>query len=145
LTFTKRPRGCSEVCWKSDTAKWVSFGCKTTIKANAEKFGTTEDSEWITLVHGLFDEMENPFQKPNVLEVVTRELFADKATLELRFHTQVVDGRPHPAVEFALATKAGPGHLTLADAQILGDVFRQFIQASWVAPLIAGRLASVPR
>jgi hypothetical protein len=36
------------------------------IKANADKFGTTEDSEWITLVHGLFDEMENPFQRPNV-------------------------------------------------------------------------------
>jgi hypothetical protein len=114
------------------------------IKANAEKFGTTEDSEWITLVHGLFDEMENPFQKPNALEVVTREVFEEKAQLEIRFHTQLVDGRPHPAVEFTVSNQSGPRHLALADAQAIGDLFRQFIQASWVAPLIAGRLASVP-
>jgi hypothetical protein len=53
----------------------------------AEKFGTTEDSEWITLVHGLFDEMENPFQRPNALEVVTRDVFEDKAQLESRSAT----------------------------------------------------------
>jgi hypothetical protein len=39
------------------------------IKPNAEKFGTTADSEWFTLVHDLFDKMENPIQTPNVLEV----------------------------------------------------------------------------
>ena len=111
---------------------------------NAGKYGTTEASEWVTLVHGLFDEMENPFQRPNALEVITRESFPEKHTLDIRFHAQVINGQPHPAVEFSLREGNKETHLTLTDALILGEVFRQLIQASWVRPFIAGRLAKYP-
>jgi hypothetical protein len=114
------------------------------VRANAQKYGTTESSEWITLVHGLLDEMENPFVSPNGLEVITREQFSEKHTLDIRFHVQAVHNQPHPAVEFSLREGRNETHLTLADALILGEVFRQLIQASWVRPFIAGRLAKYP-
>jgi hypothetical protein len=104
------------------------------IEANAKKYGTTEASEWITLVHGLFDEMENPFQRPNALEVITRENFPEKYTLDIRFHAQVVNGQPHPAIEFSLREGNKEAHLTFTDALIRGEVFRQLIRAGWVRP-----------
>ena len=39
-------------------------------------------------------------------------------------------------VEFSLFDDRGPVHLTLRDAQVMGELFQRLIQSSWCKPLV---------
>jgi signal transduction histidine kinase len=68
------------------------------VEENAQKFDTTWNEEWLRLVHGLFDEMENPFLTRNVVQALSEEFFEGKAQVDVRCHTQVFKGQVYPAV-----------------------------------------------
>ena len=106
------------------------------VEENAEKFDTTWNEEWLRLVHGLFDEMENPFLTRNVVQTLSEEFFEGRAQVDVRCHTQVFKGQAYPAVEFSLFDDRGPLHLTLRDAQVMGELFQRLIQSSWCKPLV---------
>ena len=78
------------------------------VEENAEKFDTTWNEEWLRLVHGLFDEMENPFLTRNVVQTLSEEFFEGKAQVDVRCHTQVFKGQAYPAVKFSLFDDRGP-------------------------------------
>jgi hypothetical protein len=44
------------------------------------KFSTPWKEEWLRLVYGLFDEMENPFLTRNVVQTLSKEFFEGKVT-----------------------------------------------------------------
>ena len=87
-------------------------------------------------MHGLFDEMENPFLTRNVVQTLSEEFFEGRAQVDVRCHTQVFKGQAYPAVEFSLFDDRGPVHLTLRDAHVMGELFQRLIQSSWCKPLV---------
>jgi hypothetical protein len=96
----------------------------------ARRFETDTHEEWITLVHALIAALGNPLERPNALDVISRELFDEKLEIELECSSRLHQGTSLPAVTVTLA---GDPELAISEdhLEILGGTIAGLIQAAW--------------
>jgi len=100
------------------------------VEDGASRFDSDASEEWITLVHALISALENPLDRPNPLDVISRELFGGRLEIELECFSQLHHGTLLPAVKVALV---GASEVDISEDQreILGGTIAGLIQAAW--------------
>jgi hypothetical protein len=94
------------------------------------RFETDTQAEWITLVHALISALGNPLERPNPLDVISRELFGGRLEIELECFSRLHHGTLLPAVKVVLV---GDSEMDISEDQreILGGTIAGLIQAAW--------------
>ena len=100
------------------------------VEDGVSRFGSDASEEWITLVHALISALGNPLDRPNPLDVISRELFHGKLEIELECFSRSHNGALLPAVAVSLV---GDSELDISEDQreILGGTIAGLIQAAW--------------
>lgn len=100
------------------------------VEDGAGRFDSDASEEWITLVHALISALENPLDRPNPLDVISRELFGGRLEIELECFSRLHHGNLLPAVKVALV---GASEVDISEDQreILGGTIAGLIQAAW--------------
>ena len=94
------------------------------------RFETEAQAEWITLAHALIAALGNPLERPNPLDVISRELFHGRLEIELECLSRSHKGTLLPAVAVSLV---GDSEMDISEDQreILGGTIAGLIQAAW--------------
>jgi hypothetical protein len=100
------------------------------VEDGAGRFDSDASEEWITLVHALISALGNPLDRPNPLDVISRELFGGRLEIELECFSRPHHGTLLPAVKVALV---GDSEVDISEDQreILGGTIAGLIQAAW--------------
>jgi hypothetical protein len=100
------------------------------VEDNVSRFGSDASDEWITLVHAFIAALGNPLERPNALDVISRELFDGKLEIELECSSRLHQGTSLPAVTVTLA---GDPEVAISEdhQEILGGTIAGLIQAAW--------------